>query len=200
MPAEDLRSRCATLRVVAWRSLGPLAEATQSRPLDLTRLQALARSVVASALAGRVGSALESGSYLLAEQDLARWRGHLEEEPRWLLAQAHFTILQGSEGEARALLERAIARDPLDVECQATLAMVLWRLGEVQAAESVWRRVAQLEPHSARAPYQIGCLELLRGRMQNAIRAWDEARSHEPDAIADAEARTLAPGLGDGTA
>jgi Flp pilus assembly protein TadD len=131
---------------------------------------------------------------------LARWRDQLEEEPRWLLAQAHFTILQGREGEARALLERAIARDPVDVECQATLAMVLWRLGEVQAAEAVWRRVAQLEPHSARAPYQIGCLELLRGRMQRAIRAWDEARSREQETAAEVESGDLAPRLGDGAA
>ncbi|UCE03956.1 MAG: tetratricopeptide repeat protein [Candidatus Latescibacterota bacterium] len=199
-PPSDLRSRCATLRTVAWRALGPLAESTSSRPLDLKQLDSAGRAFLAGALGARVRTALESGSYLTAEQDLARWRDQLEEEPRWLLAQAHFTILQGREGEARALLERAVARDPVDVECQATLAMVLWRLGEVQAAEAVWHRVAQLEPHSARAPYQIGCLELLRGRMQRAIRAWDEARSREQESAEEVESGDLAPRLGDGAA
>lgn len=187
-----LAARAATLRTVAWRALGPLADATCSRPLRVAALPDGARRLVARSFEVRVRQSLEAGALDAAADQLAAWRLELENEPRWALAQAQLEILHGRERDARVLLERATAVDPSDIECHATLAMVLWRLGDVDAARQQWERVAELEPASARAPYQIGCLEMLRGRMEQAILAWREAGTREPEhqpsqrALADA--------------
>lgn len=177
---DALAAQAETLRTVAWRALGPLADATRSRPLDLDKLSPSSRRLVARALEARVRCALEAGDFDFAARELARWRRQLERESRWALVQAQLEILQGREEDARVLLERAIAMGPDDCECHATLAMVLWRLGDVDAARRQWERVAELEPGSARAPHQIGCLELLRGRMEQALRAWREASERDP--------------------
>lgn len=47
LAAPSLRRRIATLRMVAWRSLGILAQAVRSTPLDLERLQPGTRQFVA---------------------------------------------------------------------------------------------------------------------------------------------------------
>jgi tetratricopeptide (TPR) repeat protein len=187
---DALVAQAATLRTVAWRALGPLADATLSWPLQLDKLAQSSRRLVARALEARVRRALESGDYDFASRELERWRAQLENESPWALAQAQLEILQGHEADARVLLERAVATSPDDCECHATLAMVLWRLGDVDAARGAWERVAELEPRSARAPYQIGCLELLRGRMEQALRAWHEASGRDPSHAPSHRARS----------
>ncbi|MFQ5601058.1 MAG: tetratricopeptide repeat protein [Candidatus Krumholzibacteriia bacterium] len=182
------RARCATLRVVAWRALGPLSEATRSRPFEMHKIQGTARALIAQALAERLRALLESGDVVTADAQLEDWRVHLEREPRWAEMRARAWVLLGRDHEAQAMLERALAQDPHDTECHAALAMVLWRLGDVAGAEETWQRLSALEPHSARAPYQIGCLELVRGRVERALQAWSEAQTREPGHQPSAEA------------
>ncbi len=193
---EMLGARAATLRTVAWRALGPLADTARSTPLVVDALPDAARRTLARAVEARVRRALESGDFGFAESELSSWRAHLERQPRWALAQAQLKILQGRETDARALLEGAVASSPEDTECLATLAMVMWRLGDTDAACRTWDRVAELEPSSARAPYQIGCLELLRGRIEQALRAWGEAQERDPAHAASRRALAQAPAPG----
>jgi len=199
---ESLCARAATLRTVAWRALGPLADTSRSRPLQIERFATGAHRVLAQALEERVRRAFDVGDFDFVARELARWKPELENESRWALAQAQYEILQGREPEARALLERAVESNATDTECRATLAMVLWRLGDGEGARQQWNRVAELEPQSARAPYQIGCLELLRGRMEQAMDAWDEARQRDPSHVASkrALADMEAPRVRDGAA
>ena len=185
-----LSARAATLRTVAWRALGPLADVNRSRDLRADQLPAGALRTLARAVEARVRRALEAADFPFAESELRHWRPHIESEPRWALAQAQLEILQGREDDARILLERAVASSPDDTECLATLAMVFWRLGNDEAAHEAWNRVAQLEPASARAPYQMGCLELLRGRIEQALRAWGEALERDPSHVPTRRALT----------
>ncbi len=188
---DEIRFRCSPLRAVAWRGLGHLSDARVSRQLTLDGCHDEARALVSDALSQRLQPWLDRGDVLTCEAELARWEAALQSQPRWAAARARIWSLQGCDDEARRLLEQALARHPDDADCLAALAMVAFRLGDPGTSESCWKRLVCLQPESAFAAEQLGCLEMLRGRPDAAQEAWSEALRR--DAGSSARERQLGP-------
>jgi tetratricopeptide (TPR) repeat protein len=138
-------------------------EATGRFPLVARLWVDLARVEQARLNASAEGAALEkalemSPGYAYASRQLAAIRERQNELP-----------------QARAILEQAVAADPLDAQNHADLAQILWKLGQREAAISQVRHALGLQPGYEWA--------------WNALRSWGE-QFGQPD-IAAGMARDL---------
>ena len=92
--------------------------------------------------------------------------------------------------EARRLIERAVAIDPLNGSYLDSLGWVLYRLGERAQARRMLERALVQSPRSATAHEHLG--ELLRslGRKAEARRAWESALEYSDDPLQRDRLRT----------
>ena len=98
------------------------------------------------------------------------------------LAASH-AMTQSSFPDARRYLEQALAIAPTDPRLLVMLAQSETRAGNVDAAESAWRRL--LEVPGSRTEARLGLVEVarLRGRPAEARRGLEQIRSEDPGAI-----------------
>jgi tetratricopeptide (TPR) repeat protein len=183
-----LRARVAPVQALAWRALGPLAEAGRARPLPATAWDAASCRILARALALQVAAALRIGDAPRASALLEAWRPALKHEPDWAVARAHAWALEGFDPEACAELEAALAAHPGAAECAAELARARTRRGDLRGAAAAWAAVAQMLPGAAQPWCELANLELLGGRLEPALQRLAEAQRREPGHRASREA------------
>jgi tetratricopeptide (TPR) repeat protein len=178
---RTLAPRVAPLRALAWRALGPLAEAGRAVAPDLKRASAPARALWAAAGASLASPALAAGDGAGAERVLDACGDALATEPAWAEARARADALLGRDDMAVARLERAAAAMPNDARVQAALARALVRRGDAAAATAAWRRAAALLPHAAEPCWEMAQLSLVAGRVADALAALADALGREPE-------------------
>jgi tetratricopeptide (TPR) repeat protein len=88
--------------------------------------------------------------------------------------------LQGRDREARAILERALVRDPTNPELQHALGLTLAREGDLPQALDHLRKSAEGRPESSRFAYVYGIALKSAGRPAEAIRVLEEAQHRHP--------------------
>jgi tetratricopeptide (TPR) repeat protein len=128
-----------------------------------------------------VAPALERGDARGASQLLDPWRRVLADQPAWALSGARAAALLGADGEACALLERALEAVPDDVECLAELARARLRRGDTPGARRAWEAIARLDPLAALPHAELGTLALCAGQPTQALEHWTEALARDPD-------------------
>jgi tetratricopeptide (TPR) repeat protein len=132
---------------------------------------------------------LDRAAVCRARQDRQGERDALETachiNPDWgdaVRALADFYERQGEFGPSRDLLERAVLRQPLDVNNRIMLAETLWRRGKQEAAIERIRRALELDPRYDRAWSDLKNWATSLDRRQLAIevaRGLTEARGGE---------------------
>ena len=75
----------------------------------------------------------------------------------------------GRFDEAVALMQRAIAIDPLRATFHINLALDLIALGRYDEAEAALRKAIELQPQAARATYRLAMIQILRGKPGAAV-------------------------------
>jgi Flp pilus assembly protein TadD len=98
----------------------------------------------------------------------------------------------GRPGEARAALERAVTLQPTDAVALHALGNACRMLDDLDAAEGAFRRSLAIAPANGAAWVNLGAVQRLRGRPQEAIDCFASARTagyggpELPDALAGA--------------
>jgi len=77
-------------------------------------------------------------------------------------------------------MSRQVAACPLDVRSQVALASFLWRFGAFDEARSLLDRAHELAPRMQHVLFEIGSLELERGRYEEALGAFSRAYELAP--------------------
>jgi tetratricopeptide (TPR) repeat protein len=177
---DAVARRAVSLRTVAWRALGALAEVRGQAWVPAAALDPAVAAVVARACERLVQPALDRGDAVSADAVLTRWEGGLAGETAWARARARSLALLSRDAEAVAVLEHATGRHPRDRDCSAELARAWTRCGEYERACAAWESVAALdvldpEPHAAMAH-----LRLLQGNATGALAAWSAALMRDP--------------------
>jgi tetratricopeptide (TPR) repeat protein len=85
-----------------------------------------------------------------------------------LVAQAIAALEQGDAATAKTLFERALKRDPKNVEAHTYLGALADRAGDLQAAETHFAAAAKNAPRSAEARNNYGAILFRRGRAAEA--------------------------------
>jgi tetratricopeptide (TPR) repeat protein len=94
--------------------------------------------------------------------------------------------------EAVAEYERALDRDPEDVEARSNLATVLVRLGKLDGAARQLARALEIDPDNASAHTNLGVVLAQQGQFERAAREFKEAVRLDPgQAQARAALQTL---------
>jgi tetratricopeptide (TPR) repeat protein len=136
----------------------------------------------------RLGSSLErSGDFAGAErafQDLLKMR------PRDAPTQNYLGYMWADKGvrleEARALLEKAVAREPRNGAYQDSLGWLYFRLGRLEEAARHLQEARRLEPDDPVIEEHLGDLAERRGDLTQAIAHWERALSldhEEPETV-----------------
>lgn len=132
--------------------------------------EVLKRTPGAAAVRTRRGAALFSAGKLAdAEGELERVAREAPATPQsayWLGA---VRFEQKRMDEAKALLERELARDPQCTGCLAKLAHAAYLAGEDQRCEALLARAASLDPSHVEANLVAGMLANRAGRYEEAI-------------------------------
>lgn len=136
----------------------------------------------------RLGSSLErSGSSVEAEKI---FRQLLEARPRDSSAQNYLGYMWADQGvhleEARALLEKAVAREPRNGAYLDSLGWVYFRLGRLEAAERNLREALRREPDDPTIQEHLGDLSERQGKLEKAASFWERAlelKHEEPDKV-----------------
>ncbi len=82
--------------------------------------------------------------------------------------------------EALEPLERASALDPLNHSFVSNLGVTLRDLGRLPEAEAAFRRALELAPDFVFGRYNLAYAVFLRGRHQEAVTLFEQARSQDP--------------------
>lgn len=132
--------------------------------------EVLKRTPAAAAVRVRRGAALfAAGLAAMAEAELERVARESPDTPKaayWLGA---LRFEQRRVDEAKALLERELARDPQCVGCMAKLAHVAYLAGDDGRCEALLGRAMALDPGQAEAHLVAGMLASRAGRYDQAI-------------------------------
>jgi len=143
----------------------------------------------------RLGSSLErSGAAGEAEKIFQKL---LEGRPNDSAAQNYLGYMWADRGvrleEARALLEKAVAREPRNGAYLDSLGWVYFRLGRLEAAASYLSAAKQREPDDPTIEEHLGDLSERRGQVEKAIVHWERAlelKHEEPEKVREKLARS----------
>lgn len=91
------------------------------------------------------------------------------EDPRVLASVAHLAAQRGATGEAIALLDQAVTRDPSDAPSWFNLGFLRQKNGDHDGALAAFGRAVSLDPKLDRAWYGQGISLMQAGRLQEAI-------------------------------
>ncbi len=185
---QALAGRVAPLRSLAWRALGPLADAARASGWNGASASAGAKTLAAEACALLARPALEAGDATVVEGILEPHRAALATEPAWAEVRARAYALQGGDAEGQAALEAALALHPDCDRVWAALARARLRRGDVDGARAAWQRVAELCTADAEPAAELAALALFGGRVEAALGAWQEAQRRAPGHAASARA------------
>jgi tetratricopeptide (TPR) repeat protein len=177
---HGVATRVAPLRALAWRALGPLADALRAVPPAIPAAANAGRNVWAAACAALAAPALAAGDGPAAERILDAWGAALGDEPAWVEARARADALLGRDGDAAARLQRAADAAPEDARVQMALARALVRRGDTTAAAAAWARCAALRPHDPEPCYELAQLALVGGRVDDALAGFAAAQRRCP--------------------
>jgi len=99
-----------------------------------------------------------------------------------LICAARLSEALGHWDEAVRQLNSVIARDPLDPGLKNMLSGVYARVGRLAEAEATERRVLELSPTYASAPYNLAVILLALGRRDEALRVLKEVQQAQDPA------------------
>lgn len=102
-----------------------------------------------------------------------------EAELTWLRVRAELAYARGRWSEARAVLEKLVARAPLDGDSLIRLGQVHQMEGEMTRAELVMERAFQVEASRYRASLELANLAVLRHDYRRSMRYLEQAMSLE---------------------
>jgi tetratricopeptide (TPR) repeat protein len=102
--------------------------------------------------------------------------------PASLIGSARGLLAQGKTGEARGVLENALARGE-DVEILVLLGVILEREGAVNEAEKRFQRALELDPENPEALLERGRFALSARRLDEAIEFLERAVAASPDSL-----------------
>jgi TolB-like protein/tetratricopeptide (TPR) repeat protein len=98
-----------------------------------------------------------------------------QRDPTALMCAARLSEALGHWDEAVRQLNSVIARDPLDPGLKNMLSGMYARAGRLAEAEATERRVLEISPTYASAPYNLGVILLALGRRGEALKAMQQA-------------------------
>lgn len=136
--------------------------------------------------------AIRDGEIVTAEVQLAAVLGMVPEHPEALRLQGILYNRCSRHADALAVLQRALAQRPDDVQILNDFGSTLRGLGEHDAAFVSWRRACELAPDEPMPWYNLGRNLQLEGSTEPAIEALERACALAPEFL---PARIL---LGDG--
>lgn len=149
----------------------------------LTLAETLDRAAPRSAaVANRLGLVrFAVGDVEGAQEALGRARSLDDRDPSPLINLARLARARGALGEARTLLEQALARDEGQGEAWLAYGVVLSELGgQGRAARAAILRAARALPDDAEPWAAQGALDLAEGRWSDAVESYREAIRRAP--------------------
>lgn len=176
-----LATRVAPLRTLAWRALGPLADAARAAAWSAGATSAPTRALAAECCATLALQHIARGESLPASQLLEAYAAALGREPAWVRARARTAALLGQDREAVALLRQALEAAPVDAETHAELARAQLRTGDIGGARATWTEVARLVPADAAPWAELAALALRAGERDAALQCFSEALRRDPE-------------------
>lgn len=178
---RPLATCVAPLRTLAWRALGPLADAARAAMWSAAGTSAPTRGLAADCCAALAHSRITAGDGMGALQVLEAHAAGLGREPAWVRARARVASLLGQDRDAVALLQQALEQAPLDATTRAELARAQLRAGDHAGARASWTELARLVPTDAAPWAELATLELLAGDRVTALRCFAEALGRDPE-------------------
>lgn len=130
-----------------------------------------------------LAAALErSGQFAEAEKTFRELLAADPENPSALNYLGYMFADRGENlGEAKELIEKAVALDPLSGAYLDSLGWVYYRLGDLDRAEKYLTEAAALEPFDATVHEHLGDLFQARGQLEKARASWQRALELRPD-------------------
>jgi tetratricopeptide (TPR) repeat protein len=141
----------------------------------------------------------QAESHYRAAADMFEASGDIRTTAQMLAAAAAALIGQGRTSEALAELRAALARKPNDLMLQTDLALVLWSLGQAQAAVAILTSVLDIDGSSAEVLLTRGTILAELGDARRALADLDRVASRASPLSHAARGLALA-GLGDSVA
>ncbi|MFM8395247.1 MAG: tetratricopeptide repeat protein [Acidobacteriota bacterium] len=121
------------------------------------------------------------------DESIAMLREILAEDPVEATALNNLGFFLTEQGrsfdEARRVIERAVAIEPLNGSFLDSLGWVLFKLGETGKARAILERALIYSPRSATAAEHLGEVLLSLGRKVAARRAWEKALEYSADPL-----------------
>ena len=116
---------------------------------------------------------------------VATFRGLLAKEPENASALNYLGYMFADRGEnlqeAKELIEKAVALDPLSGAYLDSLGWVYFKLGDLDRAEKFLTQAVGLEPFDATVHEHLGDLHRARGELAKARQAYERALQLKPD-------------------
>jgi tetratricopeptide (TPR) repeat protein len=124
----------------------------------------------------------------------------LAERPNDAASQNYLGYMWADQGvqleRARAMLEKAVAREPRNAAYLDSLGWVYFRLGKLESAEQNLREAARREPSDPTISEHLGDLDMKQGNLEEAVRQWEKAlelKSDDADRVREKLRRARAP-------
>jgi hypothetical protein len=99
------------------------------------------------------------------------------------LAAAQAAQAAGDLPRARALLDRAFAHAPADQRARNLLGLTLFKLGELEKAEGIYRGLIDDHPADPTLRVNLGLVYLKKGTSAEAVRCFSTALDLQPDHV-----------------
>jgi Flp pilus assembly protein TadD/uncharacterized protein (AIM24 family) len=120
--------------------------------------------------------ALDEGGLFEDDADLAE-----NQEFDRALAEASDSLQRGDAGGARQLLEKALRYKPRNQRARNLLGLSLFKLGELDKAESIYRGLIEDHPADPTLRVNLGLVFLKRGAANDAARCFETTLDLSPD-------------------
>lgn len=121
-------------------------------------------------------AAEQLGRRLVEDSDV---REPICQEGRLLLGRV--AAVRGDLVRARSLFQQALERSPNDVRTLHALCRFLFEYGDPTEAEEPLTKLTNLEPSDGATYHNLGIVWMRRGRIGDAIEAFQESLQHRPD-------------------
>jgi len=122
------------------------------------------------------GRALDEGGLFEDDADLAE-----NQEFDRAVGEASDSLQRGDAGGARQLLEKALRYKPRNQRARNLLGLSLFKLGELDKAESIYRGLIEDHPADPTLRVNLGLVFLKRGAANDAARCFETTLDLSPD-------------------
>jgi tetratricopeptide (TPR) repeat protein len=110
-----------------------------------------------------------------AQAQAAQWAGQVPDSPEAQFTWGRLLALRGDKEQGRQRLRRALELAPNHRAGLRALAALEEEAGNLEAAEGLYRRVIEANPHSVEARLRLGQVLLRRGAVDEAVQVFEAA-------------------------